>query len=245
VPVPGFGPEAVLRAVTDRTRIVALCNPNDPTGELVPGADLATLLDALPERVVVLLDEALRDFVDGEPRDANVALLARHPRLIVFRTFSKAWGLAGLRCGYAVGGPGAEPLLAGLEPDGGIGELAQAGALEALRTAASTVAGRAAAVARERARVARAAADLGYAVAPSQANVLWLALPGVDGAEAARRLEREGVIVAAGGPLGEAARVRVTVPPDREQADRALRALERAAAPAGASRAPGTGTSHA
>ena len=228
VPVPGFGAEAVLRAINDRTRIVALCNPNDPTGELVAADDLAALLEALPERVVVLLDEALRDFVDAEPRDAALALLADHPRLLVFRTFSKAWGLAGLRCGYAVGGPGAEALLTQLEPELGLNELAQAGALEAMRTASRIVAGRAAAVARERARLASGLGDLGYDVATSQANVLWLAAPRLDGAELARRLERTGLIVAPGGALGDAARVRVTVPPGREDADRAVRALESA-----------------
>ena len=228
VPVPGFGAEAVLRAINDRTRIVALCNPNDPTGELVAADDLAALLEALPERVVVLLDEALRDFVDAEPRDAALALLADHPRLLVFRTFSKAWGLAGLRCGYAVGGPGAEALLTQLEPELGLNELAQAGALEAMRTASRIVAGRAAAVARERARLASGLGDLGYDVAASQANVLWLAAPRLDGAELARRLERTGLIVASGGALGDAARVRVTVPPGREDADRAVRALESA-----------------
>ena len=95
VPVPGFGAQAVLRAVNDRTRLVALCNPNDPTGELVPVDELRSLLEALPERVVVLLDEALRDFVDAEERDAALALVEEFPRLLVFRTFSKAWGLAG------------------------------------------------------------------------------------------------------------------------------------------------------
>ncbi|MEA2380326.1 MAG: histidinol-phosphate aminotransferase [Solirubrobacteraceae bacterium] len=230
VPVPGFGPEAVLRAVNDRTRLVALCNPNDPTGELVSAGDLAALLDALPERVVVLLDEALRDFVASEPRDAALELLATHPRLLVFRTFSKAWGLAGLRCGYAVGGPGAEPLLAQLEPELGLNEPAQAGALEALRTAPRIVAGRAGAVAAERARLAAAARAAGLDVAPSEANVLWLAAPGIDGAELARRLERAGVIVAPGGPLGDATRVRLTVPASRDTADRAQRALETAAA---------------
>src|SRR6185312_1471964 len=198
VPVPGFGAEAVLRAINDRTRIVALCNPNDPTGELVAADDLAALLEALPERVVLLLDEALRDFVSTEPRDAVLDLLADHPRLLVFRTFSKAWGLAGLRCGYAVGGPGAEPLLAQLEPELGLNELAQAGALEALRAAPRIVAGRAAAVVRERARIAAGAAQAGLDVAPSEANVLWLAGPGIDGAELHRRLARQGVIVAAG-----------------------------------------------
>ena len=161
VPVPGFGAQAVLRAVNERTRLVALCNPNDPTGELVGVDALRSLLEALPERVVVLLDEALRDFVDAEERDAALALVEDFPRLIVFRTFSKAWGLAGLRVGYAVGGPGAEPLLEQLEPELGLNELAQAGALEALRHAAGVVAGRAAMVAAERARLSDAIRDAG------------------------------------------------------------------------------------
>ena len=143
----------MLAAVNERTRLVALCNPNDPTGELLSTGTLRALLEALPERVVVLLDEALRDFVDAEERDATLALLEDHPRLLVFRTFSKAWGLAGLRCGYAIGGPGADPLLEQLAPELGLNELAQAGALEALRSGEALVAGRAAGVAAERRRL--------------------------------------------------------------------------------------------
>jgi histidinol-phosphate aminotransferase len=225
VPVPGFGAEAVLRAVNERTRLVALCNPNDPTGELMPVDELRALLAALPERVVVLLDEALRDFVDAEPRDAALALVDEFPRLLVFRTFSKAWGLAGLRVGYAVGGPGAEPLLEQLEPELGLNELAQAGALEALRHASAVVAGRAAMVATQRARLVEALGELELDVAPSQANVLWLRAPGVDGGDLAHRLERHGVIVAPGGPLGDASRIRATVH-RAEAGDRLLRALE-------------------
>ena len=225
VPVPGFGAQAVLRAVNQRTRLVALCNPNDPTGELVPVDALRSLLEALPERVVVLLDEALRDFVDAEERDAALALVEEFPRLLVFRTFSKAWGLAGLRVGYAVGGPGAEPLLEQLEPELGLNELAQAGALEALRHAGGVVAGRAAMVAAERRRLSAAVRALGLQVAPSQANVLWLRADGVNGGELARRLERHGVIVAPGGPLGDDTRVRASI--QRPAAgDRLLRALE-------------------
>jgi histidinol-phosphate aminotransferase len=238
VPVPGWGAEAILRAVNERTRLVALCNPNDPTGELVPAAELAALLDALPERVVVLLDEALRDFVAAEPRDAALALLAEHPRLLVFRTFSKAWGLAGLRCGYAIGGPGSEALLEQLEPELGLNELAQAGALEALRTAAPTVAGRGAAVARERARLAGELATLGVDVAAGEANVLWLRAPRIDGGELARRLDAAAVRVAPGGPLGDPERVRLTVPPRPADGDRAVRAI----ASACASAPSGTGT---
>jgi histidinol-phosphate aminotransferase len=225
VPVPGFGARAVLRAVNERTRLVALCNPNDPTGELVGVDALRSLLEALPERVVVLLDEALRDFVAAEERDAALALVEEFPRLLVFRTFSKAWGLAGLRVGYAVGGPGAEPLLEQLEPELGLNELAQAGALEALRHAGGVVAGRAAMVAAERQRLSAAVRALGLQVAPSQANVLWLRANGVNGGELARRLERHGVIVAPGGPLGDDACVRASI--QRPAAgDRLLRALE-------------------
>jgi histidinol-phosphate aminotransferase len=229
VPVPGFGARAVLRAVNERTRLIALCNPNDPTGELVAVDELRTLLEALPERVVVLLDEALRDFVDAEERDAALALVDEFPRLLVFRTFSKAWGLAGLRVGYAIGGPGAEALLEQLEPELGLNELAQAGALEALRHAGGVVAGRCAMVASERARLSEALRDLGVDVAPSQANVLWLRADGVNGGELARRLDRHGVIVAAGGPLGDDARVRAAIQRP-EAGDRLLRALELSAA---------------
>jgi histidinol-phosphate aminotransferase len=230
VPVAGFGAEQVLAAVNERTRLVALCNPNDPTGELLDVGTLRALLEALPERVVVLLDEALRDFVDAEERDATLALLEDHPRLLVFRTFSKAWGLAGLRCGYAIGGPGADPLLEQLAPELGLNELAQAGALEALRSGEALVAARAAAVAAERGRLAAELSRVDgrdVVVTPSQANVLWLRADGVEGAVLADRLQRLGVIVQPGGALGDPGHVRVTVR-DREASDRFVGALTRA-----------------
>jgi histidinol-phosphate aminotransferase len=227
VPVAGFSAESVLAAVNERTRLVALCNPNDPTGELLGTDTLRALLEALPERVVVLLDEALRDFVDAEERDATLALLEDHPRLLVFRTFSKAWGLAGLRCGYAIGGPGADPLLEQLAPELGLNELAQAGALEALRSGEALVAGRAAGVAAQRRRLMAELGALGVVVTPSQANVLWLRADGVEGTELADRLQRHGVVVQPGGALGDAGHVRVTVR-DAEAGDRFVGALTRA-----------------
>jgi len=228
VPVEGFGIGPVLAAVNDRTRIVALCNPNDPTGELLGQDDLRELLEALPERVIVLLDEALVDFVDPgvQERDASLALLADHPRLLVFRTFSKAWGLAGLRCGYAIGGPGAEPLLERLEPELGLNELAQAGALEALRSSVGRVEARGRTIIENRTALTRTARELGYTLPDSQANILWLGLDGVDGPELVRRFERAHVIVAPGGPLGESSRVRLSVPARPEHMTRAGRALE-------------------
>jgi histidinol-phosphate aminotransferase len=211
VPVPGWGADAVLRAVNERTRVVVLCNPNDPTGELLRAEDLEGLLRSLPERVVTFVDEALVDYVDAQAIDANLALLERHSRLLVFRSFSKAWGLAGLRCGYAVGATDAGALLEQLEPDLGVNDLAQEGALEALRSSAGRVRERAALVVEQRAAVLAALRESPYDVAPSQANILWIALPGVDGAELAARLERQGVIVQAGGGLGEPDRIRASV----------------------------------
>jgi len=214
-------PGSVLAALTDRTRIVALCNPNDPTGAWLDEAALRALLGALPERVVVLLDEAL---VEYAPSSA-AGLVDEFPRLLVFRSFSKAWGLAGLRIGYAVGGPGSEPLLERLEPELGVNELATAGALEALRATDALVARRVATVRATRERLAGELTELGLAVAPSEANLLWVAADRRDAAQLAHELEtRSKIRVAEGGRLGDAARIRVAVHDDAA-ADRLRDAL--------------------
>jgi histidinol-phosphate aminotransferase len=227
VPVTGFSVDGILEAVNDRTRLVALCNPNDPTGELLSVDELARLLEALPERTVVLLDEALRDFADAEPLDATLALLERFPRLLIFRTFSKAWGLAGLRCGYALGGPGAEPLLEQLAPELGVNELAQAGALEAVRTVGGVIERRRATIATHRDRLTAELRERGLDVGASQANVLWVPAPGPHGAsDLAARLDRSGIVVQTGNGVGAPDRVRLTVPHRPEDVDRFLRSLD-------------------
>jgi histidinol-phosphate aminotransferase len=227
VPVAGFTVDAILEAVNDRTRLVALCNPNDPTGELLGVGELARLLEALPDRVVVLLDEALRDYADAEPLDATLELLERFPRVLIFRTFSKAWGLAGLRCGYALGGPGAEPLLEQLAPELGVNELAQAGALEAVRTVGGVVERRRATIAAHRERLTAELRERGLEVGASQANVLWLPAPGPHGAsDLAARLDRSGIVVQTGNGVGAPDRIRLTVPHRVEDVDRLLRSLD-------------------
>lgn len=220
VPVAGgFDLERLRAAVTPRTRAIALCNPNDPTGAHLPATALRELLDDLPERVSLLLDEALADFVvagraegDGRAGDADtLTLLDDHPQLLVFRTFSKIYGLAGLRCGYALGGPGSEELLTRIAPPLGIGVLAQAGALEALERCDGQVAQRRAAVATERARLIERLHELPVDVSPSEANVLWLRATGLSGSELTMRLRRHGVIVMSGIGVGDEDHVRVTV----------------------------------
>jgi histidinol-phosphate aminotransferase len=218
--------DALLAAVGERTRLVAMASPNDPTGERLTVAELRRLLDALPKQVVVFLDEALVELADARSTDASLELLEQHPRLVVFRTFSKAWGLAGLRVGYALGGPGAEELLAQIEPDLGISDVAQAGALEALRCCADLVARRARSVAHERTRLLDGLRARGFEASRSQVNFVWVRHQEVGGDELTARLSRVGVLVASGATLGEPGWVRIAV--HRAMAtDRLLDALDK------------------
>ncbi len=223
------GVDELLAAAQDpAVRAIALASPNDPTGELLGAAELRRLLERLPAGVGVLLDEALIDYADAD-RDASLELLGEHPGLLVFRTFSKAWGLAGLRIGYAIGGPGSEELLAELDPDLGVSELSQAGALEALRSCSELIERRARVVRQERPLLIAALRARGLEVGESQANFVWARHPDVRGAELAARLAGMGILVAAGDALGEPHHVRITIPP-RASAQRLLDALEKALA---------------
>jgi histidinol-phosphate aminotransferase len=124
-----------------------------------------------------------------------------------------------------VGAEGSEALLAQLEPDLGVNDLAQHGALEALRAMEPQVRRRAAMVAEQRSRVVETLRDTPVDVAPSQANMLWMSVPGMDGAELATRLEQHSVIVQPGGAIGEPGHIRASVHLP-QHADRLLRALE-------------------
>ena len=226
VPVQG-GVDALLEAVGESTRVVALASPNDPTGELLRTGELERLLSGLPDTVGVLLDESLVEFSNAQPIDASLALLESHPRLLVFRSFSKAWGLAGLRCGYAIGSPGSEELLTELEPDLGVSEISQAGALESLRSCSELLEKRVKRIARERERLTTALRQRHFEVTDSQANFVWVAHPTLDGGELASRLARAGIVVAAGAPLGEPRHVRIAIH-DEAASTRLLNALDRA-----------------
>jgi histidinol-phosphate aminotransferase len=220
--------DALLEAAREPgTRVIAIASPNDPTGELLATAELERLLDGLSGDVAVLLDESLVEFADAQPVNGSLALLEEHPRLLVFRSFSKAWGLAGLRVGYAIGGPGSEELLAELEPDLGVSEVSQAGALEALRSCSELIARRVATVSQERARLIAALREQSFEVSDSQANFVWAAHGVLDGGELSARLAQSGVLVAGGAALGEPAHVRIALR-DKAATDRLLSAIEKA-----------------
>lgn len=221
--------DALLEAAAREpdVRAIAIASPNDPTGELLPAAELRRLLEGLPANVAVLLDEALVEFADAQPASASIELLEQHPRLLVFRSFSKAWGLAGLRIGYAIGAPGAGELLAELAPDLGVSEISQAGAFEALRSCSELIERRVRVICEERPRLTAALRRLGFDVADSQANFLWAAHPALPGGELAARLARAGVLVAAGDALGEPRHVRIAIH-SATATDRLVSAVEKA-----------------
>ncbi len=203
--------DALLEAVDDRTRLLVLCNPNDPTGAHLGSEELARLLEGLPEHVHLLLDEAYVQFQDREHEDAALRLTDRFAQLIVFRTFSKVYGLSGLRAGYAVGAGSATEVLASLAPVLGVNVLTQAAVIQALKIGDPEVERRSRLVQEQRRRVVTALHDLPVDAPDSQANFAWLSAAGLSGAELAARLERSGVLVAPGGPLGDEDHVRVSI----------------------------------
>jgi histidinol-phosphate aminotransferase len=218
----------VLReAVTDRTRAVVVCNPNDPTGTYVPSVELAGLLGDLPDAVTVLLDEALVQFQDVEEVDACLRLVDAFPRLLVVRTFSKIYGLSGLRAGYAVGSTASAALLDRLAPVLGVNALTQSALVHALKIGGAEVEHRRRMVISERHRLAEALRELPVDVSDSQANFVWLRARKRSGSELADRLRADGVIVAPGGPLGADDHIRASIR-NSGATDRLLNSLQRA-----------------
>jgi histidinol-phosphate aminotransferase len=215
-----------LGAIGERTRALVICNPNDPTGTYVPANELASLLGQVPDHVQVLLDEAFVQFQDAEDEDACLRLTDAFPRLTVFRTFSKAYGLSGLRIGYAVGSRDATDLLTRLAPVLGVNALSQAAADYAVGIADRELAQRRRLVSEQRTKLLDELPALGVEAAPSQANFVWMKVDGISGADLAARLERERVLVAPGGPLGADDHVRAALRGPNETS-RLLLALRR------------------
>jgi len=214
---------SVAAAVNDRTAAVVICNPNDPTGSYIGSEELATLLSSLPDHLHVLLDEALVHFQDAEDVDACLRLVDRFPRLLVVRTFSKIYGLSGLRAGYAIGSDAR--VLAAAAPVLGVNALTQAAVEYALRNGDAEVERRRQAVARERKVLTDHLRELGVDVTDSQANFLWIRVRGMSGDRLANGLRQQGVIVAPGGPLGEDHHIRAAVRGEAAS-NRLLRAVE-------------------
>jgi histidinol-phosphate aminotransferase len=229
--------ESLLGSVTPWTRVVVLCNPNDPTGTYAPSARLGDLLSRLPDSVHVLVDESYVQFQDVEPEDAVMSLVEAFPRLVVLRSFSKIHGLSGVRAGYAVASPASTQLLAALAPALGVNALTQAAVLQALKVGDADVERRRETVLEQRRRLLAELASMPVTVPATQSNFAWINAHGLPGKELAARLERSRVRVAEGEPLGDAGCIRAAIR-DQHATDRLLWALREALAqaPGGARR---------
>jgi histidinol-phosphate aminotransferase len=166
--------DAMAAAITDRTKVVLVCTPNNPTGPAVTRSELDAFLAQVPEHVLVVVDEAYVEFVRMSDPVDGVAAVRAHENVIATRTFSKAYGLAGFRVGYAVAPP---PIASALRAVGlpfGVSNVAQAAAIASLRAERELLV-RVDALVAERERVVKGLADVGLVVPEPQGNFVWFA----------------------------------------------------------------------
>src|SRR5689334_5132814 len=184
---------AMAAAITPQTRLVLVCNPNNPTGTVVREPELTEFIDQVPADCLVVLDEAYREYIRDPGVPDGIELYRDRPNVAVLRTFSKAYGLAGLRVGFAVAH---EPVAAALRKTAvpfGVSQLAQDAAVASLR-AEDELLGRVGSLVAERERVHAGLVAQGWTVPDTQANFVWLRL-GERTLDFAAECERHGVMV--------------------------------------------------
>ncbi len=232
VPAKDYGADlaGMLAAVTDATRLIFIANPNNPTGTRTPGSELLPFLQAVPEHVWVVLDEAYLEYVEDEDHVNGATLLAQFPNLIVTRTFSKVYGLAAVRFGYGASSPAFADLLNRARQPFNVNSLAMAASLAALEdddyVKESVALNRAGMT-----QMTEGLTRLGYDFIPSAGNFVAFncAEPGQD---LFQRLLQEGVIVRAIGEYGLPNHVRVSIGLESEN-ERFLSVLAKVGAHAG------------
>lgn len=167
--------DAMAAAVTDRTRVVVVCTPNNPTGPALTHSELTAFVARVPSHVLVVVDEAYREFVRGDDAVDALALQQAHANVVVMRTFAKAYGLAGLRVGYLVAAPPIAAAVRACALPFGVSAVAQATAIAALEHE-DEIAERVDAVVAERERVTRTLARQGWDLPDAQGNFVWFPL---------------------------------------------------------------------
>ena len=215
---------AIAGEVTAATRMVIVCNPNNPTATALPPTQIDEFLTAIPRNVAVILDEAYIEFATTQDPDESLDLLKKHPNLIVLRTFSKIYGLCGLRVGYALGSADFRAAVDRVRQPFSVNALAQAAATEALNHM-DELERRVEQTAIERMHVESELEERGFETTDSQANFSWVSLGDRDEDEIVDGLAKQGVIVRAGRALGQEGWMRVTYG-TRGENDRFLAALD-------------------
>jgi histidinol-phosphate aminotransferase len=199
-PDGGHDLDAMAAAITDRTRVVIVCTPNNPTGVVVTGHEFDVFMATVPDTVLVILDEAYREFVRDPEAVEGVSRLERYPNLVVLRTFSKAFGLAGLRVGYGIGPAYVLDAARSAAIALSVTEPAQRAALAALAVEHDYLAQVDQLVA-ARTRVVEGLREQGWTVPEPQGNFVWLAT-GDETTAAAELLEAGGIVARVFAPEG-------------------------------------------
>ncbi|RKP59246.1 histidinol-phosphate transaminase [Pararobbsia silviterrae] len=229
VPARAYGHDldAMLAAIESDTRLVFVANPNNPTGTFIPGDQIEAFIARVPKHVVVVLDEAYTEYLAAEQRYDAIGWTRRYPNLLVSRTFSKAYGLAGLRVGFAIGQPELTDLLNRLRQPFNVNSLAQTAAVAALGDQAF-LAKSAEVNAAGYAKLTAAFDALGLEYVPSSGNFVLVRVGDDDGAGARVNLGllKEGIIVRPVGNYGLPKWLRVTIGLPEEN-DAFLAALRR------------------
>jgi histidinol-phosphate aminotransferase len=218
--------DAMLAAITPQTRMVLVCNPNNPSATFVDHGAVRGFVDAVPGDVCVLIDEAYIEFVEGAERDALLPLVRERDNVVITRTFAKIYGLAGLRVGY---GFAPEPFKRAIDlvrQPFSVNLVAQAAAIEALRHPDDVVE-RVQSTLAERQWVETELREAGFATADTETNFSWIDLGGLDEDASVEALAREGIIVRAGKALGAPGFIRASYcdHADNERFVVAMRAL--------------------
>jgi len=201
--------DAMATEATAATKLVLVCNPNNPTGTHLPASEVAAFCERIPSRVTIALDEAYVEFQTHDDPDATVDLLAEFPNLVVLRTFSKCYGLAGLRVGYAIGSAKFRAAVDAVRQPFSVNALAQAAGAEAILHP-DDVTKRVEGTIAERIRVEEALRELGLVTADTQANFSWIDLGEADEREVVAGLAERKIAVRPGTPLGDPGHIRVT-----------------------------------
>jgi len=201
--------DALAAEITAATQLVVVCNPNNPTSTHIPAEQIGAFLEGVPSHVTVILDEAYIEFQTNDDPDATADLRRDFPNLVLLRTFSKVYGLAGLRVGYALCSPAFRSAVNAVRQPFSVNAVAQAAGAEAILHG-DDVAKRVEATIVERVTVEEGLRELGLATPDSHTNFSWVDLGDADEADVVAQLGEVGVVVRAGTPLGGPGHIRVS-----------------------------------
>jgi histidinol-phosphate aminotransferase len=201
--------DAMAAEITAATQLAIVCNPNNPTGTHLPAARIAEFCERVPSHVTIALDEAYVEFQTDDDHDATLDLLAEFPNLVVLRTFSKVYGLAGLRVGFALGSAKFRAAVDAVRQPFSVNALAQAAGAEAILHQDDVIQ-RVDRTLIERVRVEEGLRDLGLVTAETQTNFSWIDLGEAEEKEVVAALAERTIAVRAGTPLGGPGHIRVS-----------------------------------